>query len=842
MRRWGLVGFVLLSPAWAGAQTETADVYRALTRVVVGTQTIGTTSPLQVVGLPSKASETNCAWIDGSGNFKVGPCGTVTSVGLSLPNIFSVTNSPVTTSGTLTASLATQTGWSVWRVPDGSTAAPAFGALAKGHLPSVTAYRDADIVPTSPMAYSLGTATDPWLSVHAGELRFGTLVAAEEQATIGGLWNVGPTTYLIADVETGDSTIDVAHNNLRSGDRVQMQAAGQYELLAVTSAASTITGGFRYSVTRNLDGTGANAWPVASAVFAGAAQAGEGYVEAHADRASFATGYAGQTVARLPAHYWRFVSSGTVATPTVGALTLPLTARGLWGSGWATGDVGGSLYRDSTVSSDVAATQTGINATLDGTRSITVAFFLAKGGGSAIPTAATIVRTGATSDATAGWRVDSDFTTNTSLRLTIGNGTSRQAVVATSALANDGAWRHYVAVIDRVAGTLALYVNGALATSATLTVTGDFSSTGDALDVLSMDQTNLDELSVWNRALSAADVATLYASRLSVVGQTAAGPTLRGVVRTGSGVADLAQRWAVGQLLGTCGYTTSTFGLVAGDCDATHITADATHGFRVRYGASDLLVADTSGDLSLDGTLTVATGQIVGAGGDLTLDKDGLRLSPGIWSSAGTTYTATASQTYGFAGGLADSVRGLAATDNESNAGTSTILLSNLVPSGTTSPTLYDNQLLLRAGRAGTDARAAAVLSLRGDNITTPSTATLRATVISLLQQDNTSSTVSTIASVAMSAGELRLRASAGVVPNTHGTEHLGTASKQWGRLYLTETGNQTTGAAYWPLVSVLGRVQQKTDGLNATTTCSGGQRVSAITTQYGIVTGVTCS
>src|SRR6185503_8698338 len=46
-----------------------------------------------------------------------GGAGTVTSVGLSLPAIFSVSGSPVTTTGTLTATLATQTANRVWAGP-----------------------------------------------------------------------------------------------------------------------------------------------------------------------------------------------------------------------------------------------------------------------------------------------------------------------------------------------------------------------------------------------------------------------------------------------------------------------------------------------------------------------------------------------------------------------------------------------------------------------------------------------------------------------------------------------------------------------------------------------------
>jgi hypothetical protein len=66
-----------------------------------------------------------------------GPCGsgsgsgTVTSVGLSLPNIFSLSGTPVTTSGTLSASLASQSANLFFAGPSsGSAAAPAFRRLA----------------------------------------------------------------------------------------------------------------------------------------------------------------------------------------------------------------------------------------------------------------------------------------------------------------------------------------------------------------------------------------------------------------------------------------------------------------------------------------------------------------------------------------------------------------------------------------------------------------------------------------------------------------------------------------------------------------------------------------
>lgn len=66
--------------------------------------------------------------------------GSVTSVGLSLPNIFTVSNSPVTSSGTLTATLATQQANYVFAGPTtGANAGPTFRALVAGDIPDLSA-------------------------------------------------------------------------------------------------------------------------------------------------------------------------------------------------------------------------------------------------------------------------------------------------------------------------------------------------------------------------------------------------------------------------------------------------------------------------------------------------------------------------------------------------------------------------------------------------------------------------------------------------------------------------------------------------------------------------------
>lgn len=65
--------------------------------------------------------------------------GSVSSVGISLPSIFSVSGSPVTTSGTLTGTLASQSQNLVLASPDGSSGTPTFRSIVNADLPTRTA-------------------------------------------------------------------------------------------------------------------------------------------------------------------------------------------------------------------------------------------------------------------------------------------------------------------------------------------------------------------------------------------------------------------------------------------------------------------------------------------------------------------------------------------------------------------------------------------------------------------------------------------------------------------------------------------------------------------------------
>lgn len=140
-----------------------------------------------------------------------------------------------------------------------------------------------DVLPLGSVGVDLGDYNRMWRTLFAAELYVETLVAQDVLATIGGRIMVAPTTKLIADVDGVQTTIDVEHNNLASGDFVLLKTApggaAQIEVMKITSGATVITGGYRYSVSRNQDGTGANSWVTGDAVANLGSAAGEGYIE-----------------------------------------------------------------------------------------------------------------------------------------------------------------------------------------------------------------------------------------------------------------------------------------------------------------------------------------------------------------------------------------------------------------------------------------------------------------------------------------------------------------------------------------------------------------------------------
>jgi uncharacterized protein (TIGR02145 family) len=86
--------------------------------------------------------------------------GTVTFVELSLPNIFSLSGSPITTSGTLTASLASQTANTIFASPNGSGGVPSFRALVATDIPNLDWNKITTGKPTTLSGYGITDAVN----------------------------------------------------------------------------------------------------------------------------------------------------------------------------------------------------------------------------------------------------------------------------------------------------------------------------------------------------------------------------------------------------------------------------------------------------------------------------------------------------------------------------------------------------------------------------------------------------------------------------------------------------------------------------------------------------------
>jgi hypothetical protein len=151
-----------------------------------------------------------------------------------------------------------------------------------------------DILPTTNYDLNLGSLSLKYLTLHAAELWVETLVAQDTMATIGGRILVGPTTVLTTDINTSVTTIIVKHNEMAVGDRVYMEANGSVEFMAVT-AGPTGTGPYSYTVTRNLDGSGANSWSAGDAVF-NTGTTGDGFIDLYSVRGVKSASQAGPTI------------------------------------------------------------------------------------------------------------------------------------------------------------------------------------------------------------------------------------------------------------------------------------------------------------------------------------------------------------------------------------------------------------------------------------------------------------------------------------------------------------------------------------------------------------------
>jgi hypothetical protein len=109
---------------WVGPMTAAGDL------IVGGTNGVPTRLPLGTSGYFLNAGPSGISWQP-----IVEAGGTVTSVALTLPNIFTLSGSPITTSGTFNVGLTSQTQASFFAAPTGANGVPTFRTIAQSDLP-----------------------------------------------------------------------------------------------------------------------------------------------------------------------------------------------------------------------------------------------------------------------------------------------------------------------------------------------------------------------------------------------------------------------------------------------------------------------------------------------------------------------------------------------------------------------------------------------------------------------------------------------------------------------------------------------------------------------------------
>jgi len=125
-----------------------------------------------------------------------GGSGTVTSVGLSMPAEFTVSSSPVTTSGTIGVTKATQTANTVYAAPNGSLGQPSFRSLAMNDLPqnsklctyALNGYRTSGLGARELLLLSPSSADD---SFYYGAFNPASFNVTQKDAALIGILDIG---------------------------------------------------------------------------------------------------------------------------------------------------------------------------------------------------------------------------------------------------------------------------------------------------------------------------------------------------------------------------------------------------------------------------------------------------------------------------------------------------------------------------------------------------------------------------------------------------------------------------------------------------------------------------
>lgn len=516
--------------------------------------------------------------------------------------------------------------------------------LTSGDL--VTSPSGLDILPGTNYTYNIGSLTKKYLSLNVAELFVDTLVAQTKIATIGGRIMVGPTTELTSDLTSGATSIVVKHNQIANGDRLFMEGGGKIEFLAVTSGPSG-SGPYTYSVTRDLDGTGANQWYAGDAVF-DTGQTGSGFIDMFSLGSSAFVGY-----------------------------------KGIFNY-----DAALNAYSANYFETDV-------------------------------------------------W---SPFGDNA-------NNTVNDAFYIGSPVAFGTLSAHVITPITTTGTVVWEFWNGSAWTSFTPTGAG-FGSAGPGAitfgTLTGWTSTTVNSVSAfWIRLrLSVVGTTTAGTWRLTKRGPQQWGPTIIGNVRVSSTYNDWYPRWVLGNLNGTYGYTSTTYGAGFGEEAAANITIDSTNGIRFRNGTTDLLtLTSTALDLKNTGVIKSGSATALGSGtgiwiaansgnpqvrvgvpggnrvewdgtnlkvvsANATIDQNGVTIAA---NTSGVTWGAT--NAFAFSG-MSNTTAGMGGVAIGSS---NRAILNDIVYTGSTSTMITQNRMFAQHNGAGTGAYTE--LSLYADGV-----------------------------------------------------------------------------------------------------------------------------
>lgn len=139
------------------------------------------------------------------------------------------------------------------------------------------------VLPGGSGLIDLGDYNRKWRTIYGSEFVVQNLVQLDVMATIGGNMRVGPTSFLIADMDTTQTFIDLKHDSFTSGTYLVLETVAlgvpKFEVIKLTSGPTTITDGYRYTCTRNVNVGVADVWFGGDAVFSLGNAVGDGFID-----------------------------------------------------------------------------------------------------------------------------------------------------------------------------------------------------------------------------------------------------------------------------------------------------------------------------------------------------------------------------------------------------------------------------------------------------------------------------------------------------------------------------------------------------------------------------------